>query len=508
MFENEQEFCYFRHYCDETIANLAGAFELPIWSRVILQASHDQAYIRHAVISIGKLSKRARVKLANDSEYSSPAQSIYMESPSRDESFVLQHYNKFLQGSRRALSSGHQGTRMALIVCLLIICVEGLQWHHRSVFKHLTGGINLLDEWVRGQKKPPALPGISSPSPDVVEDEIVEQFRTLELEASVLYDPKPQEDHERLRAEGNETIDRMPETFNSTHEARQYLELIMRRSHHFLGTVVPQKPDPSTQEGDLDSQSLVVSFNNFKTFNGAGQSLHFEQERYEAELRRWMVAFQPLFQSRTPSHKDFLFAQLLKIRARVLGILLAGELSTSETIYDHFLPDFEEILSMAKSFLAHPGANKIIVDGSYASNAGLIFPLRLIADRSRSRSLRREAISLLKSKAWREGSFSSSSTAQISEWLMEIEEEGVETEYIPEWARTRLVHVDIDEGKGFGRVSVKCLRGIGTNQQAKEATWEWGLPGPRSESGTPRSSSSRSMSGSVCGSEVFTMSPT
>lgn len=395
---------------------------------------------------------------------------------------------------------------MALIVCLLIICVEGLQWHHRSVLKHLTSGINLLDEWMRSQQKPLALPGINSPKPDEVEDEIVQQFRMLELEASVLYDPKPLEYHERLRREGNETVNQMPETFTSTHEARQFLELIMRRSHHFLGTVVPQKPSPPTQQADLETQSLVASFNTFETFEGAVQPLQFEQERYAAEIRRWTAAFQPLFSSRTPEHNDFLSTLLLKIRSRVLGILLAGELSTSEMIYDKFLPDFEEILMLAKTFFAHPCADKIIPEGSYSSNAGLIFPLRLVADRSRSHSMRREAIALLKSKAWREASFWSTSTAQISEWLMEIEEDGVETGYIPEWARARLIQVEFDEGKEVRRVSVKAVRGVGINQEVKEASWGWGFAGARSrsESGTPRSIVSGSGSGSDL--EAFTMS--
>lgn len=492
LFENEQEFSYFRHYCDEMVANLAGAFELPIWSRVILQASHDQAFIRHAVIALGSLSKSSSLELTNGSQCSSPGELVYPDSPKMDENFVLQHYSKFLQGSRKALTSGHQGQRMALIVCLLIICVEGLQWHHRSALKHLTSGIDLLDEWISSQSEVPALPGINSPQPDVVEDEIVQQFRMLELEASVLYDPKPREYHERLRRDGNDTINQMPESFTSTHEARQFLELIMRRSHHFLGTVIPQKPSPSSlSQLNPETQSFVVSFNTFETFEGSIQPLQFEQERYASENRRWNTAFQPLFESRTPQHRDFLTAQLLKIRSRVLGILLEGELSTTEMVYDSFLPEFNEILTLAKLFFQHPCADKILPEGSYSSNAGLIFPLRIVADRSRDRAMRREAIGLLKSRVWRESSFWSTSTAQISEWLMEIEEEGVETEYIPEWARARLVQLEFDEVR---RVSVKCVRGVGDRQEVREASWGWGFSSSagsvRSDSvngGTPRS---------------------
>lgn len=489
LFENAQEFSSFRHYCDEAVKSFAGAFELPVWSRVILQASHDQAFIRHAVIAIGSLSKAASFEHTNGSQCSSTGESNCPDSPKMDENFVLRHYSKFLQGSRKALTSGQQGRRMALIVCLLIICVEGLQWHHRSALKHLTSGINLLDEWLSNQAKTPALPGINSPDPDIVEDEIIQQFRMLELEASVLVDPKPREYHERLRRDGNDTVNQMPETFTTTHEARQFLELIMRRSHHFLGTVVPQKPSPSTQSPwDPETQSLVASFNTFETFEGSIQPLQFEQEKYTAENRRWNSAFESLYISRTPDHRDYLSTQLLKIRSRVLGILVAGELSTTEMIYDQYLDDFAEILRLAKLFFQHPCSAFLIPEGSYSSNAGLIFPLRLIADRSRSRTLRREAIALLKSKNWRESSFWSTSTAQVSEWLMEVEEEGVEGGWIPEWARARLLEVEFDEGNEVRRVSVKCLRGVGEGQEVRRGSWTWDLGGgARSDSGTPRS---------------------
>ena len=488
LFENEQEFSYFRHYCDDAVVSFAGAFELPVWSRVILQASHDQAFIRHAVIAISSLSKSASLELTNGSQCSSPGESSCSDSPKVDENFVLQHYNKFLQGSRKALSSGKHGRRMALIVCLIIICVEGLQWHHRSALKHLISGIDLLDEWLSSQAKTPTLPGISSPNPDVVEDEIIQQFRMLELESSVLVDPKPQEYHERLRKDGNDTVNEMPEKFTTTQEARQFLELIMRRSHHFLGTVVPQKPSPSTQQNDPETQSLVASFSTFETFEGSIQPLQFEQERYTAENRRWNAAFESLYASRAPDHGDYLSTQLLKIRSRVLGILLAGELSTTEMIYDQFLDDFAEILRLAKLFFQHPCSSLLIPEGSYSSNAGLIFPLRLIADKSRHHALRREAIALLKSRSWRESTFWSTSTAQISEWLMDVEEEGMEREAIPERARARLLEVELDEGKEVRRVRVMCVKGTGEMQEFRRRswTWDWG-GGGRSESGTPRS---------------------
>lgn len=42
FFESDEESFFFHLYCDDVVRNLSGAFELPVWSRVILQASHGR----------------------------------------------------------------------------------------------------------------------------------------------------------------------------------------------------------------------------------------------------------------------------------------------------------------------------------------------------------------------------------------------------------------------------------------------------------------------------------
>lgn len=64
---------------------------------------------------------------------------------------------------------------------------------------------------------------------------------------------------------------------------------------------------------------------------------------------------------------------------------------------------------------------------------------------------------------------------------METEEEGVETEYIPEEARLRLIDTEFFEERvphqcwrGIGR----CLRGIGANAELKVLTLDWTFEAP------------------------------
>ena len=513
LFETDDEYLSFKHYSTQTANELAGYFDLSLWNRLVLQASHDQPFIRHAIITIGALSQgvKSAVGQREESLHGHPQSFETQQRFTRNHEFALQHYDRFLAGSRMALSNGHQSIRMAMIICLLIICIESLQWHHHSALKYVRSGMNLLDEWLSDKpQNQEVLPGISSPAPEVIEDEILQQFRILDVDGAAFFDFRPREYHERVSREGVSTVQSMPTIFTSVHEARLYLELIIRRTHHFIAAARAEKrtsklrsngfkieanrklaakfgkytkdevttPDSSNQ-GYSNDCDMLESQPRFPSPTG------FEQEIYASENRRWNEAFEPLFYSLQPADRDFFSAKILKIRSNVLPILLTGELSTSELVYDAFYPEFEEIVSLASAFFHHPSSAKLIPAGSCNANSGLIFPLRLTAEKCRDRRLRREAIELLLSRQWREASWWwSSSTAQIGQWLISVEEDGVETDYIPEWARARLSGLHYTEEGGVRKSNVECIRGVGEQREVKVARWNWTFTAGK---GIPRS---------------------
>ena len=67
--------------------------------------------------------------------------------------------------------------------------------------------MDLLDEWLSDRpQNQEALPGISSPEPEVIEDEIVQQFRILNVDGAAFFDFRPREYHERMSYEGSNTV--------------------------------------------------------------------------------------------------------------------------------------------------------------------------------------------------------------------------------------------------------------------------------------------------------------
>lgn len=479
LFENDQDYSYFNLFRVQTSRELSGVFELPIWNRIVLQASYEHTYIRDAIITIGSLSKGLKTSLAQsqtDLQSSSFEKSTEI-APMTERDLALLNYQSFLAGSRRAVTNGLQDTRLTLIVCLLVVCIETLQWHHHHALAHIWSGMDLLEEWLASRKhKPQAMPGLSSPEPLIIEDELFQQIRMLDAEGVLLCDPRPSEYHEWLRHEGSETIDAMPTGFTNMHQSRLYLDLILRRILHFISAVRPGKTGRSVIPSELESPGLRTHFDESKPFDGLYQgstsTLRREQELHAFEIIRWSAAFEPVYQAVKPPDHEFLAFQMLKIRANVLTILLYGELATTEMVYDSFIPEFERIVILAKVFLDHRCTPKFLLEGSFNSNQGLIYPLRLVADKCRDRRLRREAINLMRSKPWREGSWWSLSTAQIGAWLMTVEEDGIAGDDLPADCRARLLSVNFGEHGYTRSVKVTAVKGDG---QLRYGEWDWCL---------------------------------
>ena len=166
---------------------------------------------------------------------------------------------------------------------------------------------------------------------------------------------------------------------------------------------------------------------------------------------------------------DSLKAFLLKIHSTSLTVRLAGILSTRELVYDNFMREFRQIVSLSKTVLNHPQSDRLFAAGSFSFDIGIIYPLLAVSYACRDRELRREAIALLESKSWREAQWGSNPSVHVSKFLMEVEEDGIETDFIPEWARARLTGIEVNTETGQARV--RCIRGTGGAAVSRYSVW-------------------------------------
>jgi len=115
--------------------------------------------------------------------------------------------------------------------------------------------------------------------------------------------------------------------------------------------------------------------------------------------------------------------------------------STESVLLDAFLPQYREIISLAEEVGKYP----LYRDQKFGFDQGLVYPLYLVAKWCRDGVTRRAALKLLQETAKREGFFDGLLMGKTQQWIMNIEEEGLEVgEFIPEERRARVKAVKID----------------------------------------------------------------
>lgn len=442
---------------------LSGVFAASFWDRLVLQACQDQSlgFIRHGLVTIGHLNHR--IKASVPRLVRGRRQDCDDSLLTAQDGFMLQQYNKFLAGSRRVPTDGIQGVRIALIVSLLIQCIESLQWHHIAAENQIRNGLRILEElWTTRELKDWKLQDCAQPISSafpMIENEIMQEFHSLELEPSILLEPKFGTLEEKLKSQGTECLRTMPLLFKSMEEARMYSDLIIRRGQHFLKVAKSEKG----QRADLQQVNSPSDL----------EPLYFQQEVFASENRRWMQAVEPVYHSMSPWDPSYLGFLIINSRHLMLKVLVASELSPTELIFDNFIPEFREMVELYKRFFHHPYIVNMAPEGSYSSTTGLN-PLFPIATRCRDRAIRREAITLLRSRYWREGERWSVEMAEIAECLMLIEEEGIESDYVPDQARVRLLEVIDEESEGGKQVIVKYVQNLGPNGVTRtKVVYDW-----------------------------------
>lgn len=491
-FESEDEFQCLKFYAEETAPGLSGILGGGFWPYLLLQTGHRQPFIQHATITIGALSKIFKLGGVRAESSFAPRMGISEDEVAlqRHYLFALQQYHKFIRGTRAYLSAQESDKRVVLISCLLVTCIERLQNHKQSSLTQARSGLKIMQQWIEDNTTPEVLeertsgergwsiasvPGISSPAPHIIEDDIVQQFRRLELTSLALNNLNPGR-HRRFNRDEEAALSVMPPTFTDIEDARLYLELILGRAYHFMTEARRawhcKKPIFSVRYSDEDNPAIKEAADLPEPSGLSPDELDEEQQIHAAANKRWDDAFQHLFRhlqkSVSASHPDLLLATLLKIRSLSLSIRLAGATCVSELVYDRYASEFQKIISLARPMVEN---SQNFTDGSFCFDQGFIYELVLVALTCRDRALRREAIELLETKDWREGIWGSKRVADGARFILETEEESVETEFIPETARARLVRMDVDVEKR--QAYIQCVQGIGTAAVLKSTVRDW-----------------------------------
>jgi hypothetical protein len=137
-FQNDQELQYFQVYCDSTATGLGEYLDVHLWSRIVLQASAQEPYIRNALIALGALNKTLSLKTLTETQPETVKTQLTVHYQA-----AFQNYGKLLKGIRKACEEERVSRRTILIACLLAICFEYLDGNASLAIAHIKSGILL-----------------------------------------------------------------------------------------------------------------------------------------------------------------------------------------------------------------------------------------------------------------------------------------------------------------------------------------------------------------------------
>jgi len=168
-------------------------------------------------------------------------------------------------------------------------------------------------------------------------------------------------------------------------------------------------------------------------------------------------------------------SDMLSIYFNVATVLLASSVEHNELLYDEYNELFLEIVTKAQVLIQN------FEDPSNSSrftlDMGTILPLMVTATKCRDRRIRRQAITLLWSKARREGlCYDTITVARLCAWLSSIEGDGIQddTEPIPEARRYTISYMHLNSEERWLAVQLtSAMTNSSGHHTYRETTFSW-----------------------------------
>ena len=220
----------------------------------------------------------------------------------------------------------------------------------------------------------------------------------------------------------------IPEIFSSLEEARNSMDY---QSNHYVRFL------KDIEQGNSKSEEQAEKGRKY----------------FQDVLDDWDAAFENFLQ-RPDTNLDAKSQQgalVLKIYQRIGAMHLKFPVSrmlTDESIWDAFVPEGDNIVSLAESVVALDDSTPTSDKPIFSFDFSIVGPLYSVAHKCRDPFVRRRSIALLRSAPRQEGIWDSQMAAQVAERIMNIEESGLgeirSCKDVPDWARISDVEASFD----------------------------------------------------------------
>ncbi|KAH6611128.1 c6 zinc finger domain [Trichoderma cornu-damae] len=482
------ESLYFDLFRVQTASELSGYFDSAFWTQRVLQECHFEPSIRHAVVALGALYKTLEQSCEHDST-PLPGALSRLDSVMCHWQVAIRKYGEACNAMLLLSGDKLSTNKTRLMASVLLACFDSFIGDHRQAIIQIQTGLRLLARIQYDRTQAPH-------SSEWVEEDLLVIFTRLAIQAKsydmAFHFPHPYVIHlgpQSLHDPASSLSDSgspqpsspIPRRFSSLREARlasdQLCEMLLRFVEHLQCA----KEEPS--------YTLPPSWRQL----GA---------TFQSQIDSWSEAFEPIFQSRLQPGMNLLeksgiaALKMFHINTNVIFLMI---FCNTEVQFDAFLSHFKAIVGLGWEVVGDDEKRAATescsvpqrcqqrhvipkaafragrytthnIKPSFSADLGIVPPLFVVATKCRDPTVRREAIQLLRSSARREGMWDSELTANIAQWIMEIEESEnpfpdmrpfgekdqaiLPSRAIPEEKRVMVQSVDFDLRARFAELTV------------------------------------------------------
>jgi hypothetical protein len=434
---SDEDGIYFQLFRHHLARELSPFLESQFWGRIALRESMEHPCIRHSLLSIAAY-RRAMppCRAGSGSQFVSTRPSIGDLWTTFHHKAAIRHHAKAIRLLNENIGADDVSIRTVLITTLLLIAFENIQGNFVAAENLVLNGIRVLNQRTHGQ---------------LVQDEEVHEMERMFSRHSVacVLSPIPEDPsgyHVPLRWVNDEGPDLAQDPINDLEGARRLWDYIVPRLGVFLHTMMDDwGKDISERAVDLDA-----------AFAEQGYLLSI-LERMDSSLESLLID-----PSLSPQQRQGL--EFLKAYAIVAIMYTSGCLDRTESIYDLYAAQFEDLLSRCSALAASsydPGFSMPSL--GFTDDVGILPLLSFIATNCRVHTIRARALELIYAYHRREGFWDGQLLGRGLKVLVDLEmrscvknalESGVA---IPAEARWSWRGVEFDFDGGYAKVEYHKL---------------------------------------------------
>ncbi|KAK5675080.1 hypothetical protein LTS10_012154 [Elasticomyces elasticus] len=390
----------FDFFRSRTAPSVSGYFNDPVWDRLVLQFCQSEPTVRYAVNAVGALHEERYLRHS--------ARNIGLQVSHVRTSFPTVQYSMALRGLQGLLGAENISLDLVMICILLMAHFEALRESFVPALVHVENAIRLLH---------------SSASIDArkIDPHLVRALMRLDIQGSIYLQA-------RIPGLPFALDSTLPATLHDLTQARDLLNTWVSRLFHFMRVSADEY---KFKESEMPAPLEVIA-----------KSHDFVQTFADIDQLLWDFMHKPSLKLTTREQHGL---AVLRSRAKCQRITAACCIYAEATMYDAYLADFEEILSICTYIMGSDDADRRLF--SVSLDEGLLHPLYFVALHCRDNRVRRGALTYLRRLPTNPGIWHVEAMTRTAQMCVDFEEgwcgkTSPSCSDVPEWGRIHAAGFD------------------------------------------------------------------